>query len=1634
MTETSSAMSGGSHFVWTPLLLFCIFQPSDNRYVHHDETTFIRRTGNPEVDDILSKIPITLPEGIDPKNVNVTSITVRTCTGMKEHLALLNTQLQQTRLRNSQLDEEAFGLRRDVRLLNLQLATCSSTASAITDSYQIQLHNKMQELLNKLDSDTSLMLTISTLTREVNTLERRIKLAANSSETATDLTALQSELQQKMTELTAKQQQIAKSHTNSALILQIISLQNQIWDLQQEESRRGETSLQHEQRIKALQEQLDGKISELQRREDASSAMLHLISVNNKIAVIERYISVYTGRSRTDGSDYQRQLKQKGDLLKKKIMLLNRDEKNSNLTREILILQAEMDHFRQLISNAQGITTSRLTELRAMLEEAKKQQANLEKQLEETDYIQAQRIINIITIMKEIRHLQGDKQQQTTPTSPASSLEALLKDKERQYAKAQADIKELERRLQVNNEECSGLEKQYTQVKTELEQKIADLSNGDSKASLILNVVNLYDELKTLKYLISITQDPQSVTELQRQLEKKQAELNSKKAEIQKQIGNPKIVLTVIELQNEIWDLQNKGTNGTTSNRLKELQARVDGLISEIDDRGDENTNLMLRIMTLQNQVNQLQKQLSDLQVSQTAQVNQLKTDLTVKKKELQDYVNELHEKNQTNSRLILTITNLQNQLRKLEEERRNDSNISSLTITQLRKQLMARKAVQSHDQAEIQTLKNLLQAEERAHAFAQANIRDLQRKLQLKIEECSGLEERYTHVKTELEQKIAELKRRGDSKAALILNVINLHEELRTLKNQILTTEDPETLAELRRQLEEKQTELDSENADIERQIGNPKIILTIIELQNEIWDLQNKGTNGTTSNHIKELQTRVDGLIADISDKGNENTKLMLRIMTLQSQVERLQKQLSDLRKVKTPQVTQLENDLNTKKNELQRYINELNEKNQANAELILTITNLNNQLRKVQEEKQKEGQTTSATITELREQLQIKTEEHSRDQDTIKALQNKLNQTEAQCSGYEHRITELQSDLDEKMKRLQSESDSVTTLALQVSTLTLQLEELKKQLENTDSKNKIRELQMQIDEKNKELAKKTEELNARSAQPQRLLQIITIQTEIEKFANAAVNETDYNKIRALQEQINYLVEGIQDEKTKLVYQVLTRQDEVARLKKQEESQRQALLDNIKDLENQLEEIRHEITEKTQVLDSSDMRITNLSAQIMELHKKIKPLEDEISYLKETHAENEADLQRRLDLTKRQLQDSELRLKEADTKNFNSIMEIADLRAQLKKAQKQASKADKKNINELEEQLQTQQRANRKLENTNRDLQQEVKELKKCCNDNTHCEDLQRQLQQSQEDADRLQQQLTEKEADFKQLQQDLKEQTRENERLRNENSNLKRQLSQNEDNADLQQQLQKKDSLINQLQQELDERTATNQKLQDDYNNLQNERDNLEDRVQALQNKLSDVEDKTIHARRMTLDPNTAHPRIILSADDSEMSTTEDIQNVPDNPSRFDVVLAVLGKTGFSTGRNYWEVSVAGKQCYHLGMASESAPRKGSVTFNPRKGFWTIVRNKQGEYRAVDRTPVAIKVTTQPITLGILLDYKKGQISFYDAGARSHMYTFAGQTFTDRIYPFINFCVEDGPQTPIVLVAPGTVDWIK
>uniref|UniRef100_A0A3Q2QUU6 Centromere-associated protein E n=1 Tax=Fundulus heteroclitus TaxID=8078 RepID=A0A3Q2QUU6_FUNHE len=834
-------------------------------------------------------------------------------------------------------------------------------------------------------------------------------------------------------------------------------------------------------------------------------------------------------------------------------------------------------------------------------------------------------------------------------------------------------------------------------------------------------------------------------------------------------------------------------------------------------------------------------------------------------------------------------------------------------------------------------------------------------------------LQVQYNKVKARLEQTIAELKNSGDSDTALILTVLNLHDEIKALRERISTSTDTNDIARLQRLLREKQEELNSKTEDIERLIPNPQIILTIIELQNNIRELQSD-TNATTG-EMTALQQRLKGLLSELESEDQESTKQMMTILALQNEIKYLQTLLSNAEVSQSHTSAQLKNQLEAKQVELDKVFREMRERNQTNGNLLVTISFLQSQLRQLENKRETEGETTSATVSKLKEQLKIKEEESQEQQALIKTLQIALNQTEAQCSLDKQKIQDLQNDLDTKLQKLNSTSNTVTSLALQVSTLTAQLEELKAQLENSVSSSKVEELQRTVEQKSAELDKKVEELRQKSTQAQRFLQIIALQVDIERQTIVASNETDYAKVRALQDHLNYLIEGIQDtdsENTKLTFQILAHQDELERLKKERESQLGAHVKKIKDLENELESVRAQIKEKTNLLGISTTRVANLSAQIMELREKIPLLQEEISDLKQTYEENYSELQERFNFTKTKLQNTEFQLKHADEKNFKLIMEISDLRAQLKKAKEQTSRASKKSIAGLEQQLRTQEAANRKLESRNRDLKQRVEELEMRCNANTDCEDLRRQLEQSQEDADRLHRQLQEKDAALK--------------------------------------------------------------KLQSDFELQRQEKDKLQENYDGLVTRLTDVEDRTIYNTKITWDPLTAHPRIALSAGNTEVSTTEDVLQVQDNPGRFSVVLGVLGSSGFSRGRHYWEVSVAEKRCYHIGMASESAKRKGSIAFKPSEGYWTIILNKQGQLKAIDMNPVLLQVERLPITLGILLDYNRGQISFYDSGARSHLYSFSGQKFTDKIYPFLNYCVEEveNPQ-PITLLPPGSTDWI-
>ncbi len=155
-------------------------------------------------------------------------------------------------------------------------------------------------------------------------------------------------------------------------------------------------------------------------------------------------------------------------------------------------------------------------------------------------------------------------------------------------------------------------------------------------------------------------------------------------------------------------------------------------------------------------------------------------------------------------------------------------------------------------------------------------------------------------------------------------------------------------------------------------------------------------------------------------------------------------------------------------------------------------------------------------------------------------------------------------------------------------------------------------------------------------------------------------------------------------------------------------------------------------------------------------------------------------------------------------------------------------------------------------------------------------------------------------------------------------------------------------------------------------------------------------------------VTLDPDTAHPKLILSDDGKQVRHGDIRQKLPDTPERFDACPCVLGKEGFSSGRCYFEVQVKGKTEWTLGVVRESINRKGTITVRPSDGYWTVWLRNGDEYKACDDPRVSLSLRVKPQRVGVFVDYEEGLVSFYDVESSSHIYSFTAQSFTEKLFP--------------------------
>ncbi|CAL8262774.1 unnamed protein product [Boreogadus saida] len=151
-----------------------------------------------------------------------------------------------------------------------------------------------------------------------------------------------------------------------------------------------------------------------------------------------------------------------------------------------------------------------------------------------------------------------------------------------------------------------------------------------------------------------------------------------------------------------------------------------------------------------------------------------------------------------------------------------------------------------------------------------------------------------------------------------------------------------------------------------------------------------------------------------------------------------------------------------------------------------------------------------------------------------------------------------------------------------------------------------------------------------------------------------------------------------------------------------------------------------------------------------------------------------------------------------------------------------------------------------------------------------------------------------------------------------------------------------------------------------------------DQLEETLNMERKKVPGDELKRVQQYEVdvTLDPDTAHPRLILSEDGKQVHDGGVEKRLPGNPKRFTWCRCVLTRQSFSSGRFYFEVQVKDKTGWWLGVARESMDRKAGLQ-----------------------------------KVGVFVDYDEGLVSFYDVEARVHIYSATGCTFTEPLYPILD-----------------------
>ncbi|XP_044306297.1 E3 ubiquitin-protein ligase TRIM35 [Varanus komodoensis] len=163
--------------------------------------------------------------------------------------------------------------------------------------------------------------------------------------------------------------------------------------------------------------------------------------------------------------------------------------------------------------------------------------------------------------------------------------------------------------------------------------------------------------------------------------------------------------------------------------------------------------------------------------------------------------------------------------------------------------------------------------------------------------------------------------------------------------------------------------------------------------------------------------------------------------------------------------------------------------------------------------------------------------------------------------------------------------------------------------------------------------------------------------------------------------------------------------------------------------------------------------------------------------------------------------------------------------------------------------------------------------------------------------------------------------------------------------------------------------------------------------------------------------SFDPNTSASWLEVS-DDLTSIVTCNYKLMVEVPERFSTGMpCVLASKSYSEGSHTWEVNIGGAEHWYIGVAKKSCGYYWSFGCDSRLGFGYMYRMQGTKNKKSQSSQSIVSEGGRRKSLKrvrVELDCDEGELSFYDAERKSHIYTFHDKF--GEVFPYFCICNAD------------------